>query len=257
MPNWIRNKVMVGSKSKLIELRKEYCTLDEKTKVEYFDFEKVVEMPKELKIEFSSKSDDGLSLYLTKISPEVDYFGDNEDKISKIDFINLKVKLSNHVTLIRDCILSKEEIKELKEKYKKEFDDVLMLGKKQINNLKMFNSINWYEWSIEHWGSKWNSINLQINEEEKYLTFDTAWNAAIPVMKEISKKHPNLKFALLYGDEVISVGTGYVLFGHGDIVFKGTFDDYSIDAFKLAMDIYDCHDLYQYNEVNDTYIRKH
>lgn len=57
---------------------------------------------------------------------------------------------------------------------------------------------SWYDWAIESWGTKWNAgdIELQIIEDGNtaFYTFQTAWDAPLPVIEEMSKRFPNLKF---------------------------------------------------------------
>ena len=38
---------------------------------------------------------------------------------------------------------------------------------------------NWYSWSIDKWGTKWNSIESEVSQTENVLTysFETAWDA--------------------------------------------------------------------------------
>lgn len=78
MPNWIRNKLIV-SNTFISELQKYHCKYDELNNI-YFDFNTVIKLPKELEIEISSKSYDGLKLYLAKINPSFKEYGEKKDK---------------------------------------------------------------------------------------------------------------------------------------------------------------------------------
>ena len=64
---------------------------------------------------------------------------------------------------------------------------------------------NWYDWSREHWGTKWDAYDIRI---EKQLTgkkpyvkvgFQTAWNSVPKVITKISEMFPelNIKYAFL------------------------------------------------------------
>jgi hypothetical protein len=59
---------------------------------------------------------------------------------------------------------------------------------------------NWYDWSFENWGSKWDAHESYITEEENGLTieFDTAWSPAIPYIKQVAKMYPDLIFDLYF-----------------------------------------------------------
>ena len=53
-----------------------------------------------------------------------------------------------------------------------------------------FGENNWYDWSISHWGTKWNSCDARISDESDCFIeyeFDTAWappEAVIPALAE-------------------------------------------------------------------------
>lgn len=57
-----------------------------------------------------------------------------------------------------------------------------------------------YDWCIRRWGTKWNSIEPNIVDDGKALLydFDTAWSPPCPIVLEMSKKFPDLKFTLKY-----------------------------------------------------------
>ncbi len=52
---------------------------------------------------------------------------------------------------------------------------------------------DWYKWSINNWGTKWNACNCSWNppvEDEPYgiLTFDTAWSLALPIFVRLHEE---------------------------------------------------------------------
>lgn len=253
MPNWVRNKVIVGRKEYVDAIRKRYCSIKENG-VEDFDFDKVIKRPEELDIEFSSKSNDGLNLYMTLICPDAGYFGKREDKISKKDWDSLSGRLEGHVSNYPGRPLTKEETKKLHEKYKDKIPEAIELGKKQIENLKEYGALNWYEWSIKHWGSKWNSDSFEVSKEGYSFTFETAWSPALPIIVEISKQNPTVKFAYLYSDENIGFNAGYALIHNGKTDFEGSFRDQSPDAYMLAFDLWGCREDYRWDEKEGTYL---
>lgn len=123
-----------------------------------------------------------------------------------------------------------------------------------IQNYKDYQYMNWYDWCVDKWGTKWNSYNTKIGFN--YLMFDTAWNPPIPLIIKLSKLHPNIKMALLYSNENIGYQTGFMLITNGTVDLEGTFKDESIDAYKLAFDLWDCGDSYRYDEGIGTYVPK-
>ena len=56
---------------------------------------------------------------------------------------------------------------------------------------KKYGKNNWYDWSNEHWGTKWNSSEARlVSEDEDSLEywFDTAWGSPVPVIEELARK---------------------------------------------------------------------
>lgn len=63
---------------------------------------------------------------------------------------------------------------------------------------------DWYKWSIQHWGTKWNAY--EIKEWEYYSDFQTihyqtAWNPPAAFFVYVSKLYPLLTFLNEYADE--------------------------------------------------------
>lgn len=48
--------------------------------------------------------------------------------------------------------------------------------------------LNWYDWSCNHWGTKWNASAGEVNEMDHSLIFSTAWAYAEPVVSELARK---------------------------------------------------------------------
>lgn len=254
MPNWIRNKFILGNKEKLNELFNKYVTKINEEDEEIFDFNKVIKMPEELNIEFSSKSNDSLILYLNYINPNNTYFKNNSS-IEEKEFFNIYNKIKDQLFINNsNIILNESEIKKIINKYKdNELDELLLLGKTQVDNLIKYGYMNWYEWRINNWGTKWNSINFKLYEDNKSFSIDTPWDPPIPILIQLSKDNPSIKIAMIYADENIGSNAGYVLISKGKIEYKGKFKDYSVDAYKLAFDVWECKDQYKFNEIKNNY----
>jgi hypothetical protein len=59
---------------------------------------------------------------------------------------------------------------------------------------------NWYDWSIETWGTKWIAHD-GVREDHRtriMLTFETAWSPPMPIVKALSEKYPKNKFSFRY-----------------------------------------------------------
>ena len=58
---------------------------------------------------------------------------------------------------------------------------------------------NWYDWSVENWGTKWNAANPDIDTSSianGYLevSFDTAWAEPLPVLQKMGAMFPHISF---------------------------------------------------------------
>lgn len=68
--------------------------------------------------------------------------------------------------------------------------------------------IDWYEWSIQNWGTKWNAYSDEVLEEDRIVKFDTAWSHPYPVIEALSKKHPDHVIEVAYADEDLGFNLG-------------------------------------------------
>jgi len=93
---------------------------------------------------------------------------------------------------------------------------------KELN--EKYGADNWYDWSIKHWGTKWNACEAYISHNDiDYfaVTFDTAWSPPIEWIGNIQQDFPDLRFELEY--EEPGMGYGGKLVCEGDAIW----DDYN------------------------------
>ena len=48
--------------------------------------------------------------------------------------------------------------------------------------------LNWYDWSIDHWGTKWNASDGEIDRPNHTLLYQTAWSYAEPPVQELAER---------------------------------------------------------------------
>ena len=97
-----------------------------------------------------------------------------------------------------------------------------------VKNIETTGYTDWYYWSVNHWGTKWNAYNssyddynFKVSDKDaidclpNFLMFDTAWSSPIAFVEALSKKYSDLEFTLKYMDEDI----------HGDNFDELIFDD--------------------------------
>lgn len=61
---------------------------------------------------------------------------------------------------------------------------------------------NWYDWSVENWGTKWNTLPDEVKFDDfgdtLEFSFDTAWSPPLPIIDALMSRFPNLHFTLAY-----------------------------------------------------------
>lgn len=84
---------------------------------------------------------------------------------------------------------------------------------------------NWYDWSIAHWGTKWNCYEIDFIEEEFTYAFSTAWSAPEPVIRELSRLFPEITITHMWCDEDwLSGNCGEIEIENGEIQFNRDFE---------------------------------
>jgi len=76
---------------------------------------------------------------------------------------------------------------------------------------------SWYEWSIHHWGTKWNAYDsvmqtvVRGEDKQAELRFQTAWSCPTPVLEKLTEVESDLTFEYYAFDEgwnFMATGTG-------------------------------------------------
>ena len=80
------------------------------------------------------------------------------------------------------------------------------------NHLGLNADPNWYDWSLEHWGTKWDTNDVQVvDEDEESITysFDTAWSPPEPICAALRDKFPDLHISWFYRESGMEIA-GYL-----------------------------------------------
>lgn len=201
MPNWTTNKIIMnGSTEDIKKLRK---TFGKK-----FSFNDVIHMPKCLN-DFGGVPS-GLAVY-------VGQYYKNRGKAPSTRV--MKYLAHNHIYLGK---LTEERM---------DASDV-MYAEKAIKNLEKTGYAEWYTWSCEHWGTKWDacdSVLMDEAEDELVYAFSTAWCAPFKVFEELSMQYPNVTFECRWQDEDDDTELGedgehlyhYYVYSNGNVIDNG------------------------------------
>ena len=66
--------------------------------------------------------------------------------------------------------------------------------------------VSWYEWSIAHWGTKWNAYKWDV-VDGRYVRFETAWSCPEQIVEALAAKVPG-PWVWEYADEDIGNNCG-------------------------------------------------
>ena len=208
---------------------------DEEHKV-VLDFNKITPMPESIaKMESSSRVPTYINLFLNSIK--------KTDEFKK--YISIIVSIGENYIGMKDDEF-KEKLKEIAEekdwKGKKRFENeqaVLNYGKMALDNILNYGVVDWYDWSIRNWGTKWNAHETEI--EDNVILFD-------------SYMFPQNLFEYEFAEEQICVLCGEYEFENGDCTKELIFDEGSKEAYEKGFELWpDSKRYYSFNKKNQTY----
>ena len=94
---------------------------------------------------------------------------------------------------------------------------------------------NWYDWSVNHWGTKWNAYGSDyLPKVDDSLVFQTAWSAVPNVIQELSSRYPDVVMEYGWADEDFGSNTGSMEFKGGDVISVYLPDDQTPEAYEFA-----------------------
>ena len=258
MPNHVRNIIRfdMNAPVEAFQAMLEKVVTNEGNEGPRFDFNALVPMPKELNIEGGSWTDEGITLVAAcervkarpVPTPASDENSEPPDSLAPAlrEDLTPALREGPMVSLCWDILAacqhkgfeangiiscmkranldinSPNSILEFA-KYG-EGKSMYDLGKAATENKKKYGAPTWYEWCYDHWGTKWNAYECEIDPEEREISFSTAWNAPTPIAVALSDAFPDVGFQWLYADEDCGANTG------GFISDGGVFSEYQFDT---------------------------
>lgn len=173
MPNHVTHRLFVRQGDP--EALRPFIRWDEDSVT--FDFNTLIPMPKSLDIEAGRKGEDGYAAL----------FG-NWTNVSVFDEHRERLTFKSRADLIAHLQANSP--------------DVLTLGQAYHDNLAAHGAKHSYEWSVKHWGTKWNSYSLHFPHDDlSEMVFDTAWSVPEPVFHDLAKRLPEHEIEIFSFDE--------------------------------------------------------
>ena len=82
-----------------------------------------------------------------------------------------------------------------------DFHKIIPMPPKLLETYQRNESTAWYDWCIKNWGTKWNTLYDDFQEQNKdpyTIHFTTANNPPIPVIETLAYRYPEIEFSLEY-----------------------------------------------------------
>lgn len=126
--------------------------------------------------------------------------------------------ITNRLTIKADNETLERIINEVKtDKQSLDFEKIIPMpenifrGNLGTEERKLYGRNNWYDWSCDNWGTKWNACNNEYDAEifngTLVYDFETAWSAPYPIVQKISEKY-KCACVLEYYDEDFGYNCG-------------------------------------------------
>ena len=103
-------------------------------------------------------------------------------------------------------------------------------GLKYLRNIILYGYSSWYDWRNAMWGTKWNSYDLKVIDEDTIM-FTTSTNAPEQIIRALAAMYPMLQFEHWWSGEEPGHYTGYRVYSADNA--HEDYDDESQDAFDV------------------------
>lgn len=261
MPNHITTTLKFEDSKKFRELAVGISN----TNTEIIDFDILIPMPKEL----NAGNFEWRTVNKFNFEHEIKETEFNNNVLSKFlnKFYNSEITRTEFINVIREEIV-KDEYKSIFLKFKeiylrdnetifdepKEEDYIGILNPSFIKiiggyyNTRKYGQADWYNWSIENWGTKWNAYDIYI--EDNSVTFDTAWCTPIKWLEKLAE---NLDFTVCFADEDLgsNFGIGYAKNGKLTITWLDEEDNYTLEEKQYLASLIKGYDYEEYFDNED------
>ena len=215
MPNHITNILrIVASEELTAQIKSEIRSVDEDGETRHIDFNKILPMPESLMITSGSTTSNGIAI--------LQYRAGDDTAIRGIMGYAWGKEFATPEDLIEHMIVKGSA--NLEE------------AQKALDNERLYGCRDWYGWSTDNWGTKWNAYNTNDTDVDE-VSFETAWSNPYPVIIALSAKYPEAVFHMRFADEDFGHNVGEYSLKGGYVVDENIPEGGSEEALELAADI--------------------
>lgn len=105
------------------------------------------------------------------------------------------------------------------------------------DNLVKYGHTTWYGWSVENWGTKWNSSECEKLSDAIYV-FQTASSGVPKLIEKMSAEFPEIKILYKYADEDSGSNTGILTIQNGETIECITPESQSKEGYDIYFELH-------------------
>jgi hypothetical protein len=188
MANWVHNIVTITGDKKVLEEIKALMIYTEKNgTVDEFCFDKLIPMPKELRLVAGGSEKELIALAKTKKGTK------KREKALKDLHLPFYYLPDLGSDFYYNCPL-----------YIRKEEEAEALGRRYIENINKYGVSNWYDWQAKNWGAKWGASDVSTHHTSDTLGYDfsTPWASPLPIFEELTRRFPvNLTCEAFFEDD--------------------------------------------------------
>lgn len=186
MPNWTNNKI-IGKR----EVLEQFLSPNKE-----FDFNKLIPMPEELKLEAGGIENEAVVAYYLSLDEQ-------QQKALKDE---LSLKEYYYYSSYAEVYLSQNAIQLAKKRNPDGFPtEYIGIGLKYISNIRKYGWSQWYNWCCANWGTKWNPTDTHVSEVNEdgniVIEFATAWSEPFGIIIKLAEYFNDGEFHWEYQNE--------------------------------------------------------
>lgn len=247
MPNWAYNKITAKTDEDFNALCEKF--LDKNGNL---DFNTVVPMPDTVEntTGVSKTEHMGMIAYLITHNPDDSVIALNtkDDVIKAIDVHNPgDGQLAENMTdddfrIIIESSKRQNDLEWNKQRWDRfpdsnEGRSYFTEAENVLYNMLHYGVTNWYDWSINNWGSKWNASSTDVDKLERSIYWETAWSPTVEIAQNMSKVCTEPVY-YQYAEEQFTEYVGEFIFHKGDVI-KQSENPGGLEQYLLAAELID------------------
>lgn len=199
MPNHVTTRCIVTGPAAAIRAFKALAFVPDDKGAPSFDFNRIIPMPSQLEgAEASTDAERGAELIVMRATAGAPY----------ADIHTIWGKWVRE-----DVNMPKDHIRDVAKAFLAKHPEIEAKGRVRLQNILETGYADWYQWSIDTWGTKWGAYAFKIvsdTEGRLEFVFETAWSFPTPIFERLAERYQGLAFQCATFDEGSNFsGAGY------------------------------------------------